>query len=280
MKYNVYTDKDINDIKITLISDLHYTDKTSLKKMKKIIDKVVLTKPDYIVFPGDLLDEGKDINDNLLIDLIINLSKIAKVIFSLGNHDLMQLENGHWASHKNETTFNKIQMLNNVEVLDNTSIELDNVRFTGFTVPFGSYEEDRGFNYFKTAINKEFIKPLDNNLYNILLCHTPVHVINEKNYRINIMKNMDLVLSGHMHGGLVHPLMEPFLPKHIGLISPEKELLPKNVRGYIVSNGTHFIISKGLTTFSQTAGIFKHFDGLYPMNIDEITISKQLKKEY
>ena len=52
----------------------------------------------------------------------------------------------------------------------------------------------------------------------------------------------DLVLSGHIHGGIVRfPLLG-------GLISPQMELFPKYDAGIYEKNGTTMIVTRGLGT--------------------------------
>jgi predicted MPP superfamily phosphohydrolase len=67
-----------------------------------------------------------------------------------------------------------------------------------------------------------------------LLAHTPTKLDAYSEW------GADLVLSGHMHGGMIQV---PFIG---GLLSPEVELFPKYDKGYFISNETHMILSAGL----------------------------------
>ena len=70
--------------------------------------------------------------------------------------------------------------------------------------------------------------------YNILLAHTPFFFEDYEKYGV------DLVLAGHVHGGIIR------LPKVGGLLSPNREFFPKYDFGKYIKNNTTMLLSKGL----------------------------------
>ena len=81
--------------KICLITDLHYAKEYDLSILKKILDSVSLNKPNFICLSGDIIDYADMIYDSsidTLKDFIKDLSKLAPVIVSLGNHDISNIK--------------------------------------------------------------------------------------------------------------------------------------------------------------------------------------------
>ena len=73
--------------------------------------------------------------------------------------------------------------------------------------------------------------------YNVLLCHSPVNVVNS-----NKLKNIDLVLCGHMHGGVVPNFIRKLF-KTNGFINPQFKLFPKNAYGHVKRQNKNIIIT-------------------------------------
>ena len=68
----------------------------------------------------------------------------------------------------------------------------------------------------------------------ILLSHRPEH------FNVYQRKNIDLVLSGHAHGG---QFRLPFLG---GVIAPDQRLFPRYDAGAYTENGTTMVVSRGI----------------------------------
>ncbi len=80
--------------------------------------------------------------------------------------------------------------------------------------------------------------------------------------KIKVLKTVNLILSGHMHNGLVPHWLEDYVNyllkmlgddyyKNRGLISPTSELFPKLSRGIVEINGKWGIIGSPVTTISE-----------------------------
>jgi predicted MPP superfamily phosphohydrolase len=99
-----------------------------------------------------------------------------------------------------------------------------------------------GRKYFKKLkqpkLNTEYLQNLvgiaDKQCYNILIAHNPVYF---SNY---IEWGADLIVSGHIHGGIIR------LPAAGGVISPQYKFFPKYDAGKFETNERTMLVSRGL----------------------------------
>ena len=68
---------------------------------------------------------------DLFIDYLKRLTKISKVIISIGNHDVITHKNNDRFYEPNNTFFNEIKKIKNLYFLDNEVKEIDGVCFVG-----------------------------------------------------------------------------------------------------------------------------------------------------
>lgn len=222
---------------IVLISDIHYQDKKDIKVLNNILDNIKKLKPDYICIPGDITHKTFINDENEYINWFKKLSKISKVIISLGNHEFFI--NKHKKIYGlNKELLKKISNIKNIYLLDNENTIMDNINFIGLTIPMEYYKETK-YNDFHKCLNN---LKTNKKYYNVLLCHSPMDICNKEVLK---NKNIDLILCGHMHGGIVPKFMRKIF-KNNGLISPNKRLFPKYAYGNIKINNTNIIISSGI----------------------------------
>lgn len=254
--------------KIVVISDIHYYSKYDMKKLDKVIKKIENIKPDFICIPGDIVDEAKVLDLDLFIEWLTNLACICKVVIALGNHELF-ITKGHIQSNADEL-IKKIRKINNIIYLDNSIYTEDNINFMGITMPFDYYYKlDENKDFFINFFNSKF-KKIDNK-YNILLCHSPICIGNKRVFdKLIISSKLDLVLSGHMHGGITPNFLKTIL-RGRGIISPRRKLLEKNCYGYHKINNTNFIISSGITVASHM-NRFRFLDKFFSSEITVINL--------
>ena len=90
--------------------------------------------------------------------------------------------------------------------------------------------------YEKTAMINAKLKNMlgESNKYTILLSHRP------ELFGLYVENNIDLVLSGHAHGGQVR------LPFFGGLVAPNQGFFPKYFEGVYEKKQTKMIVSRGL----------------------------------
>lgn len=218
--------KDFNGFKILHISDLH-----NKSFHGRLIKKIKEINPDIIVITGDLIDRRKT-NLKTAIEFIEEIVKIAPVYYVSGNHEQLSK---HFDKLKIE--LNKLNVIN----LDNSNSTIkrgDNeISIIGIADPSINFHEkprlsDKNEKYARANLNN-LTKNLTTN-FNILLCHRP------ELFKIYKEFNVDLVFSGHTHGGQIR------IPVYGGIFSPNQGLFPKLSEGIHKDAQTSMVVSRGL----------------------------------
>lgn len=215
-----------NGYKILQISDLH--NKEFGSKQSKILGKIEKINPDIIVITGDLIDSNNT-NIDVAMDLIDGIINIAPIYYVSGNHEA-------WSGSYNDL---KSKLENSgVVVLDNKKTEFFNDRDSIDIIGLAdtSFIESDWLEYGGNSETKNLLNKLaeDNTNFKILLSHRP------ELFDIYSNSNVNLVFSGHAHGGQFR------LPFIGGLIAPDQGFFPKLTEGIHTSNNTSMIISRGL----------------------------------
>lgn len=265
--YNLISNK-VN-LNIVLLSDIHYSYQVNRNVFIKILNKFKKLKPDYICIPGDIIDESTDYDENVY-NFFNELSKISKVIISLGNHDLSKFIKNNMEYYDTKW-YENIKKINNIYVLNNEQIAFDNITFTGYSPSFINNEYQDNTN---NTIND--LKKLNFNIneYNILLCHSPQSILgNNELYNNEFIKHQDLILCGHMHNGMVPPLFDKIIRNNYGIIAPGKTWFPKYSRGLIKFNNTTLIICKGYTKLAKHSYFLRFLNIFYTKELEKIRIT-------
>ncbi len=216
-KYEVLTDKDVN-LRIIEIADSHIGTTFNGEGFYKEIEKLSKIDSDLFVIVGDFVDDSTTKIDMIKGCEALSLLKPKYgVYFVFGNHD-----RGYYNNRK-YTSDDLIQELekNNVKVLIDEVVTFDDFYLIG--------REDKGRN--RKSID-ELIKDLDDR-YKIVLNHQPNDYDNEKD-------KVDLVLSGHTHGGQLIPL------GLVGILSGANDF----EQGQKIIGNTNFIVTSGISDWS------------------------------
>ena len=238
MKDTIY--KYNTPLRIALLADLHD------REFEWIIDSLKAHKPDIICIAGDLVHRVDLNTDGLVIDqtkyvlpFLKACAGIAPTFMSLGNHE--------WTLNDEDIA---AMADTGVTILDNSFVQYKDVIIGGLTsagvTAYHEYRKDKTERYpeWDYGDRPDTTEPdvawLDEMCkqsgYKILLSHHP-------EYRDRYLKDLpiDLVLSGHAHGGQIRLFGQ-------GLFAPGQGILPKYTSG-VYGN---MIISKGL---ANTAGM-------------------------
>ena len=226
---------------IVLLSDIHYKNKKDYKKLDSIMRRIKKIHPDYICITGDIIDDNNYKDKEYLIKFITELSYISKVIMCLGNHEYY-IDKKRKVFGLDEILFKQISLIDNVYLLKNDNVVFEDINFYGVHLPIEYYMHDKeSLSSFNKYIKIKTIK----DKYNVVLIHSPINIVNYKS-----INDIDLVLSGHMHGGLTPNVLRKIL-KGTGLVSPLKTLFPKYAYGHIKYNNTSIVISGGINKLSN-----------------------------
>lgn len=253
--------------RIILLSDVHYFSKKILPDLYNVLDSIKELKPDYICFSGDIVDDKNIKDQDMLIKWFKDLSKLAKVFIGLGNHDF-------YFNHETEKTYDKklfgeIDRIKNVYLLDNKVHSTNGINFIGVTLPNDYYDTAEDKDDLIYFMNKKY--PYLSKGYNIMLIHSPYQVAKDSVLKeIKCHNDIDLILSGHMHGGLTLDFLKKIL-KGRGFINPQKGFFKKYCYGKYKIDKTNIIISSGVTKLSKShkIGVFSF---LYKSEITVIDI--------
>ncbi len=186
--------------KLLHFSDLHYQ-VNDYDKVKRLITKINSTKPDLVVFTGDLLNEKLSFKDKST--LVNQLKKIKTQIgkfYISGDNDIKNTESSDILE---EAGF--VSLDDNFETVYYNGT--DYMLFTGLS----TMENKTTSIQDKTKTTDNYLKDLGKSAspsYKILLAHEPDIVD-----KISI-DDYDLILAGHNHNGQIKYLERFFLPKN------------------------------------------------------------------
>ena len=91
----------------------------------------------------------------------------------------------------------------------------------------------------------------------------------------NLLKDYNLIITGHYHGGVVPSFLEWAVPKNKGLLTPRRTILPNEARGVVkLDTGTYLIYNGGWTKIPATAkGIYYPLDAFFNRDVDVTTVT-------
>jgi len=212
------TDNNKENLKILQVSDLHLNN-FGIKE-QNILKNINDVKADIVLFTGDVIDKKENL---ALLELFLKgLEKQSKKAAILGNWE-------YWgkidiqALSKLYSNY-KIDLLINENI--NYKLENQGVNIIGIDDFLGGKP-----NY------KKSIENVQKSDYQIVMTHCPEHKDMIAKEKTN--EKIDLVLSGHTHGGQINILgYVPFKPKGSG----------KYLSGWYKSDDLKLYVSKGIGT--------------------------------
>lgn len=216
-----------------VIADLH--NKCYGKENEKLLASIREQKPDFILVTGDIMTAKPGKSLDIAIHLIKELAGECPIYYGNGNHEhrlkLYPEKYGDMAAQY-DTALRDLGVIR----LENANVSLEEY---GICV-FGS-EIDR-FYYKRFGIQpmaEDYLpgilgNPRENS-YNVLLAHNPDYFPQYAAW------GADLVLSGHVHGGMVRV---PLIGK--GVVSPNVRLFPQYDGGRFEIGESVMLLSRGL----------------------------------
>ncbi len=271
-KYQICTSKinpHMKPKRMIFLSDLHNHEYG--QNNIRLLQAVKAACPDLILIGGDMLVGKRGRSAKAALQFVSKLPKIAPVYYANGNHEQRMKEN----PEKYERVYERYrEILQNagVHFLENDSLELHldgfHVRLTGLELPMETYEKFKYSHVRKEdivlqvgEIRKEMLDSAEEeeSVYEILLAHNPTYYSAYKEW------GADLVLSGHLHGGIAR------IPGWRGVITPQAFLFPKYSGEMTEEDGQTIIVSKGLGTHTINFRLF---------NIPEVVVLEFIGNTY
>ena len=236
-EYNIDLSELSGSARVVVISDLH--GKKYGRDNKRLLDKISEQNPDAIFVVGDMLDDNDAENGFSKTTKMLNdLLDIAPVYFAYGNQE-KEYSGDILDGFVNTITENGIIVLDDSFV--DCEINGQKIRIggtMGHAFPFGRTMEE-----FESSDEYIFLKDMEKtDLPTIVLAHMPDTFI--FNGAHNYWSNIDLVVSGHTHGGVVR------LPFVGGLYAPMQSFFPEHDYGfYMLGEKMQMVITSGLSGY-------------------------------
>ena len=217
--------KSFDGYRIAQISDLHNAEFGD--RNEKLIEMLQKAEPDIITITGDLIDSSKT-DINIALAFAEEAVQIAPTYFITGNHEAM-------VSAQEYADLEKVLLEAGVNVLHDKEIVLEQneerLLLIGIDDPaYADRPSDVGVSMDSETINELFTTEG----YRILLSHRPEY------FDQYVEAEVDLVLSGHAHGGQFR------LPFVGGLVAPGQGLFPAYDSGLYSENKTSMVVSRGI----------------------------------
>ncbi|MBQ7955391.1 MAG: metallophosphoesterase [Lachnospiraceae bacterium] len=240
--HNKFSDGRIKkSCRFVMLSDLH--GQQYGRDNEVLLQAVKDAQPQGILLVGDMITAHKKSKPEKLAKFLADLQEIAPVYYANGNHEqkLNLFDVYGDVPEKWETVLKE----SGVYHLVNEHIELPDVGI-------GIYGTQIGHEYFARMKQKEMPKDYmqsllgkrDEDKYSILLAHNPDYFENYAAW------GADLVLSGHVHGGIMRL---PFLG---GVIAPSLKLFPKYDGGIFTEGKSTMVLGRGIGTHSPNVRFF------------------------
>ena len=246
-EYEVISPK-LNGIKknlqVVLLSDLH--NHVYGEKNKELLDEIRKIHPDLILVAGDMLVGKEDISWEAAAQFVEQLPAICPVYYGNGNHEQRMKEQQEvygdaFFSYKERLEKAGIHFLENQT--DQIKIAGRTIVVTGLELPNSYYKKFRK-HLLGTEKLGEMLGKGEAENFQILIAHNPVFFQDYRNW------GADLVVSGHLHGGIIR------IPGLGGLITPQAKLFPKYSGELTKEEESYIAVSRGLGSHTVNIRLF------------------------
>lgn len=122
------------------------------------------------------------------------------------------------------------------------------------------------------SLNQELINNLPKHKAKIAIIHSPVFLTDSQ--VAAKLYEFDYFISGHMHNGVIPPIINDFWHSDRGLIAPGKKLFPRNARTKITNPNDKIITLGAVSTIQDSAKPITFMNGLFPINIATLELTK------
>lgn len=233
-EYTISSDRINSEVKLALISDLH--DHTFGEKNEELVQMLKGQGPDLILMAGDMINDiSKD--SHVAMELIEQVKDIAPVYYSLGNQEEDYIGRG------TSDLLNELKEAGAI-VLDES---YQDIQVNGNAIRLGGMYDYAFALDGNNTTTKESMRPSlyqfltdfqDTDSYRLMMAHRPDSFIFGDAAKT---WDIDLVVSGHNHGGQV------ILPVLGGIYGGDQGWFPKYVDGiHHFKTVKNMIITRGL----------------------------------
>ncbi len=219
--------------RIVVLADLHNA--VFGERNERLLQAIRQQKPDYIILAGDMLVGKQGASTAVPAELLQELSKLAPVYYGMGNHEMRisrkpEEYGSMWEDYKNSLGTSVIWLADKSVMLTRGK---EQIALYGLDLDPIYYKRFKK-HPMEEAYLKQKLGTSDANRYEILIAHNPNYFPEYAAW------GADLVLSGHIHGGMIR------LPGLGGCLSPMFHIFPKYDRGRYQEGNSVMLLSGGL----------------------------------
>lgn len=227
--YQIQTDKEVGSLRVAVFADSHVGTTFHGEGFAEHMKTIEEQHPDVVLIVGDFVDDDTTKEDMIACCKALGeLDTTYGVYYVFGNHD-----KGYYPPEYRGYDGNDLIVeleKNQVHVLqDEVELIADKFYIIGRQEKSEEYAEKR-------ATMEELTANLDPDKFSIVLDHQPQDYAAQQNV------NVDLVLSGHTHGGQLFPLMTI---ENLTKMTPDDR-----VYGYEQRENTNFIVTSGISDWA------------------------------
>ncbi len=240
--YEVESEKLTKECTFVLLSDLH--NKSFGKDNEKLLREIKKLAPDSILVAGDMMTAQKGDKFHVALRFMDQLAKEYPIYYGMGNHEYRA---GLYSEQYGNIYEEYMSGLHScgIEPLINETVSLPsaNINICGLQMDRCYYKRFRKYPMKEDYLPEVLGKPQQDK-FQILIAHNPEYFEEYAKW------GADLVVSGHVHGGLMR------LPYLGGVVSPKLTLFPKYDGGRFREGNSEMILSRGLGTHTLPIRIF------------------------
>lgn len=242
VEYEVVSDKIAGDCRFVLLSDLH--NKSYGQDNSRLIEEIDRISPDGILAAGDMLTAVKGQPFDHAVSLMERLAARYPIYFGMGNHEYRLALYPDQYGDMYDRYMDGLKQAG-IEPLINQTTYLPsyNIAVCGAQIDRRYYKRFR-----KVPMSREYLPGIlgepRRDACQILIAHNPLY------FEEYAAWGADVVVSGHVHGGIMR------LPMLGGVLSPNLSLFPKYDGGRFEQGRSVMILSRGLGTHTVPLRIF------------------------
>ena len=227
--YTLTTDKNVSPLKIALFADAHLGTTFGAEGFAKHLKKLQNQKPDLVIVAGDYADDNTTREEMVKATQALGQIKTKYgIFFVFGNHDKGYF-GAAYRGFSGSDLINELQK-NGITVLQDEVVSVGDDFYLIGRRDVSEIREKKGH---RQSMD-ELVANLDKNKYLIVADHQPT------DYKNQAKSGVDLVLSGHTHGGQLWPLNQ--VGKWIGA----NDL----IYGHKKHQQTNFIVTSGISCWA------------------------------
>ena len=228
-KYEIQTQKEIGEFRVAVFSDSHMGTTFHGNGFAEHMKNIAAQNPDVVLIVGDFVDDDTTKEDMIrCCEALGEMKTTYGIYYVFGNHDKGYYP-PEYRGYNGDDLIRELQK-NNVHVMQD-DVELVDDRF----YIIGRQDKSEEYAAGRKSM-ADLTDTLDSEKFSIVLDHQP------QDYEAQAAAGVDLVLSGHTHGGQLFPLMT--IENHINITPDDR------VYGYEKRDNTSFIVTSGISDWA------------------------------